>query len=411
MKLIEGINPPIFSLSHGRRSTTDAHVRTLSSVLNESPIIPLVENKIPDFDSPPTTLSEIICANRTFYRWSCLTGIIQPDNSYQSTNFFFKYFVFKYRFWSFYLHFALIFQTIFMVVYLIYYATTSNDSDRKTVLTIVESFGFVLQNILLYPAIVYLRREISAKREHIDVEVYNNAMHYAVNIGRNVLILFSILLLTFVALEISFLDKSATFSILLIIGIIVFFTPTNFFLLGLLSFLIFEQRLSLHTMEDVRNRIVDKQFSYGEYFLARESIDKRDRVTPINWLLFAALINTILAIILIFIISEYHQRMILIFGEIFYILSGFGRQIAVLIVILLEIVKVNEIADSLLKLLVKAEWPENELVRLNLYVAMKDCPMGSSIFYFRPSKFQLMVQIVSSIVGMGIAIFWAVIFA
>jgi hypothetical protein len=114
---------------------------------------------------------------------------------------------------------------------------------------------------------------------------------------------------------------------------------------------------------------------------------------------------------LLFIISSYPQLLLFIFGEIFYVISGFGRQIIVLIVILLEVVKVNDIADQLLKIIVKSEWPEKEMIRLNLYVAMAECPTGSTIFYFRPSKFQLMIQIVSSIIGMGIAIFWAIIFA
>jgi hypothetical protein len=439
-RMLEVVQPPVCSLSYSAHpdNEDDATLKVLESVLNEnnkekskntmkqklldqekmesgfSPS-PLNPNQKDEEREEPESIRDIICQTKKFYRWACITGIIMPDNSYSSsTSFFFKYIVVKFRFWSFYMHFALLFQTIFMIFYLFYYVVTKDkhDSERKIIITTVQSIGFVLQNFLLYPAIVYLRKEILAKRDKVDKEVYMEAMNYAISVGRYIFVVFTILELTFVALECSFVASgNALFSTLLIIGIIFFFTPANFFLLGLLTFLIYEQRLSLHTMKTVEKRIVEKDFSYSEYFLARESIDKRDRMTPINWLLSAGMVNTFLAILLLFVISEYKTEIILIFGDIFFILSGFGRQIVVLVVILFEIVKVNEIADGLLKILVKSEWFNKDVIRLNLYVAMKDCPMGSTIFYFRPSKFQLSIQIASSIVGMGIAIFWAVIFA
>jgi hypothetical protein len=406
-KFIEGIQPPTFTLSQGLRAS-DPEANVLTSVFDESSKVPLAyQGNILE----PSTLKDVISGNKKFYRWSCITGIIMPNDSYQSKHYLFNLLFFRYRLWSFYLHFALCFQTIFMIVYLFYYSTTSHNSERKTILTIIQSFGFVLQNILLYPAIVYLRRELLFKRENINLEVYTESLTYAIRLCRKWLFVFTAFLAVFVSLETAFLDKSAWLSIALIIGIIIFFTPTNFFLVGLLSFLVFEQRLSFHTLNTVRDRIVAKDFTYTEYFSARESIDKRDRMTPINWLIFAALVNTVLAILLLFIISSYPQLLLFIFGEIFYVISGFGRQIIVLIVILLEVVKVNDIADQLLKIIVKSEWPEKEMIRLNLYVALAECPTGSTIFYFRPSKFQLMIQIVSSIIGMGIAIFWAIIFA
>lgn len=408
--IFDGIQPPTVSLSRSVKEATEKEFEVLSSVVEESNRIALLKNEF--YGENPTTLRDVISTNKLFYRWSCITGIIMPDNSYtNSKSFFFKYIVVKFRIWSFYLHFALWSHTILMTIYLIYFSLKDKrDDTRSNIVTTVQTVGTVFQNILLYPAIVYLRREMSVKRE-IDLKVYTEAMNYAIKLGRYMFILFTILQLTFVALEIAFLDRNAVFSIFIIVGIIFFFTPANFFLLGLLTFLIFEQRLSLHTMETVKNKIVNKTFSYTEYFQSRESIDKRDRETPINWLIFASLTNTAMAILLLFVISEYHDSLLGIFGDIFFILSGFGRQIAVLIVILLEIVKVNEIADQLLKILVKSEWIGNELTRLNLYVAMKDCPMGSTIFYFRPSKFQLTLQIGSSIIGMGIAIFWAIVFA
>jgi hypothetical protein len=438
-RMLEVVQPPVCSLSYSAHpdNEDDATLKVLESVLQENSSeknTSTIKQKLLDQErmekdfspSPnpnqkeeereePESIRDIICQTKKFYRWACITGIIMPDNSYNSsTSFFFKYIVVKFRFWSFYMHFALLFQTVFMIFYLFYYVVTKDkhDSERKIIVTTVQTIGFVLQNFLLYPAIVYLRKEILSKRDKVDKEVYTEAMNYAISIGRYIFVVFTILELTFVALECSFVASgNALFSTLLIIGIIFFFTPANFFLLGLLTFLIFEQRISLHTMKSVEKRIIEKDFSYSEYFIARESIDKRDRMTPINWLLSAGIVNTFLAILLLFVISEYKTEIIFIFGDIFFILSGFGRQIVVLVIILFEIVKVNEIADGLVKILVKSEWFNKDLIRLNLYVAMKDCPMGSSIFYFRPSKFQLMLQIGSSVIGMGIAIFWAVIFA
>jgi hypothetical protein len=72
---------------------------------------------------------------------------------------------------------------------------------------------------------------------------------------------------------------------------------------------------------------------------------------------------------------------------------------------------VNEIQEIMIHHLAKTRWIGDETKRLNLYLVMKELPMGSSVFFYRPTKNELLIQIASTIVGIGFAVFWAIVFA
>jgi hypothetical protein len=101
-----------------------------------------------------------------------------------------------------------------------------------------------------------------------------------------------------------------------------------------------------------------------------------------------------------------------VIGEIVFVLSIFGRQFVVLFNYLYEMSKVNAIADSMLEHLAKDCWESEKLAtRFDLYILMKEMPLGSSLFFFRPSKLSLILQVGSTVIGVGFAIFWAFVFA
>lgn len=54
---------------------------------------------------------------------------------------------------------------------------------------------------------------------------------------------------------------------------------------------------------------------------------------------------------------------------------------------------------------------DNEIRRIGLYLLMKAMPMGSSIFSFKLSRKEIIMQVVPAFVAVIIAILWAFIFA
>jgi hypothetical protein len=165
-------------------------------------------------------------------------------------------------------------------------------------------------------------------------------------------------------------------------------------------------------MNAVKERLEQKTLTDGQFLQARESIQNREKVTPINWLLSTAVISTLFGIIFIFFVSKFDENSLNAFVSVLNVFSIYGRQTIVLVLFLLEIAKVNEIQEVMIHTLAKTRWiGGNETRRLNLYLVMKELPMGSSVFFYRPTKTELLIQIGSTIVGIGFAVFWAIVFA
>ncbi len=143
----------------------------------------------------------------------------------------------------------------------------------------------------------------------------------------------------------------------------------------------------------------------------RESIDKRDQTSPINWLISCAVLNSIICIVLIFCLDGITAPTVTLSAAyLFYILVGYGRQIIILLVMLIEIAKVNEVHDNMIEAIAKVSWKDMETEKLSLYIALKEYPIGSTMFFYRPSKIQLMLQMASAVLSVLFAIFWAFVF-
>lgn len=375
------------------------HIRSIASTPNGGTVL-------------VSSIRDVIANNKTIYWYSCITGILKPLSS-ENINSSVSTINLRFRIWVSYLHLGLIASTLIMITLGVMSLTTTTE-ERFTVLIVCRTFGTVLQNCLLYPAIIFLRKQIDLKRDDVNRLIYEEAFEYAIIIGTKVFALLVLLWMLFVFAQFSEYQRlglSTSFQILIIFFELLIYSPSNFMLSGLLSFLVMEQRVSFHTMKAVQAKVEDKTLTDGIYLKAREYIDERDRVSPVNWLLSAAIFNTTFGIILVFFLSQFKTSSIESLVDVTFVLTSYGRQTIVLIVFLLEVAKVNEIADVMLHGLAKTRWKGLETKRLNLYVVMKECPMGSTILYYRPSKWELILQAGSSVVGIGFAIFWAVVFA
>ncbi len=360
-----------------------------------------------EYDQPPspTNVREFLATNKTFYRYACITGVIWPTKTDNSESSWTKHNM-RYRIWAYYLNIVLFISTVLFI------GLGLNQLilvGGNIAIIFCESVGIVLQNVLIYPMVLYLRKEMVNKRE-IDYAVYTEAFTHAHLIGRRVFIALMILLIIYSAMVVNTVVSSSQFTALSLAAMIMFLAllaPTQFFLCGILTFLVAEQRISMITMKSLSKQVNEQTLTRAQYFEGRESIDARDRKTPINLLIASTVINFILGLTLIFSLSNIHQSPWVIFVDIIFIATIFGKQLGILIIILLEIVYVNEIGDIMLKAIAKEEWSEKEQQRFALYLAVKEHPIGSTIFYIRPSKFQIMIHIGSLTISACISVFWA----
>lgn len=355
----------------------------------------------------PTTVREFLTQNKKFYVYACITGIIWPNGSDNAAHSLTKHNL-RYRIWSCYLVTALFASTMIMLIVGILLLGYTQDVGGAV---FCETIGMVLQNIVLYPAVVYLRREMDNKRD-IDVAVYTQAFDYGLVIGRRVFIVCMLLLISLTVANIVKIQKDPSpYADMLVIVYALLLTPTQYYLCGILAFLVMEQRVSLHTMKSLQAAAESETLTRHDYFVAREGIDSRDRHTPINLLISSAMINFIISLLLFFAMADVKMSKGFLCLNIFYVFAIFGKQFIMLVIILLEVVKVNEKCDMMVKSIAKYDWgggvEANERQRLSLYVAVKEYPIGSTIFYIRPSKFQITIHLLSMILSAAAAVFWA----
>lgn len=354
---------------------------------------------------PCSSLLEYVERTPKLYHFSYFTGILSPNFNSQNQHHL------KYRIWIGYLRVCFAGSSLFCMLYGIFILSIKV-SQLNALIAGFAYFGLVLQNFFLYPAIINLRREIRAPRV-IDEAVYEQAFQHSIFRGMRVLILFTLFLLIFIVVDCYLLIAGPGVITLVAFCVFFFLTPANLFLAGLLTFLIVEQRVSFHTMMQIKDKLDKQGISFEEYFEARESIDARDRRAPINWLVAAAVWNTIICIVLIFVVTQETNldTPSNILSDVLFVLAAYGRQIIVLFVMFYEIAKVNEISHQMIHSLARSQWKDQETQKLSLYIAVKECPMGSTLFYTRPSRNQLFINMASAAGGIGFAIFWAFVFS
>lgn len=375
----------------------------------ESSSNPIIADAGPGVTSecpPPSCLRDVIARTPKFYRFSCLTGIIKPvsgDNTGGCTNWNLRF-----RLWVQALHILFFLQTVIVVPYAVL-EFAYFDAKLYEIIIVAACFGIFVQNILLVPAVMYLRKELTASRT-IDLNIYNQAFQYSMIRGRILFCALTLLLLLFlilIAVGVGGAAGMGTFAILFAL-----FLPSNCFLTGVFAFLVMEQRLSYFAMRDAESMVDNRTITRKSYFLIRESIDYRDNLSPTNWLVSAAFLSTLLMVVIIIAAHEVEDWDLLeMLGAVALVVSVFGRQIVVLIMYLYQMAHVNAVAESMLEKTARADWDDDNLRRLDLYVLMKEFPMGTTLFFYRPSRFALLLEMFSAVIGLGIAIFWAFVFA
>lgn len=181
------------------------------------------------------------------------------------------------------------------------------------------------------------------------------------------------------------------------------YLSTTTILSGLLAIFVADQRTSFNTIKDIRERIENKMMTKEIYLLFKKQLDSAYSVKVLNWLVLMALSNLALTIASIFVLEAAHTSLKIVLGLFFSLVAIFGREVFVLVTMLLEIGRVNEAGDQLARVLASAEW-EDRYAQISLYMTIKEHAIGSKIFRLRPSRFQVLVQASSALFGILLSI-------
>ena len=350
------------------------------------------------------TLYELIQSNDTYYYLCCITGMLYFTQQ-DSTK---KYHVYS-KIWYICVQVAMFIATLYyLVACSVYIGVTKHRSGAYFVLQVFIGFGFVLQNAFLYPSLYYIYQELSIQRHYVSIDFYKEALDYGVNEGKRVFYRFMVfLLISFICYVLYF---SARQGIEQNIGgyfsfyVIVFFS-SDLVLSGIYGFLVMEQRVNYHIMKYTMNKLQTEALTEFLYQKLRASIDEKDAKSPINFLLTSAIISTLIGIFGLLLLPQttdsYGETVLLMF----IVLANYGRQMFVFMRFLWEVSKVNEQYEEMIHKLASMPWNDAKgYQNMRLYVAMKELPMGTKIFYYRPSRLGLVLQIGSFAFTIGVSV-------
>lgn len=399
MSLLDGLTPPEVESTPTVRSPLQVDLENGSQSLLSSETL-----KAESVVRAP--LRDIIAEHKDVYMFACLTGIVQPSSTENAEHSISKQNL-RYRIWSFYLHAAFAANCLIMFAFGVY--AFVEIEGRGGAVSGSEAFVVLLQNLLIIPPLVYLRRELIKPREICRAH-YEEAFTYCVEVGRRTV---WVLLIMMVVLTIDLcVYVPYPMSILEAVVILLTFGPANLFLAGVFAFLLVEMRVSYRVIRGVENQLIARTLRHDEYLTARRDIDQREEMYPINWLSCAAVVNTIVGMVLIVISKPKEVSAVKALVGIIYIITTFGRQTMVLLLTWYEMAKVNAINEQMLDRLSSEPWPADEqpAARYDIYILLKEKPLGSSIFFFRPSKTALFLQMGSTVLGVTVAVFWALAF-
>ena len=72
--------------------------------------------------------------------------------------------------------------------------------------------------------------------------------------------------------------------------------PPNMLMMGILCFLVYEQRLSRQMMDGILTDIDSEQLSLKKYFFVRQDMEKRDQGSPVNLILLSCTVNVVVGL-------------------------------------------------------------------------------------------------------------------
>jgi hypothetical protein len=244
---------------------------------------------------------------------------------------------------------------------------------------------------------------------HINVNVYNSIIANAIKLSKTVLTILLIIpfllgLVIFIAIFFATPTEGAVFSIV-VFQYWSLIWPTAM-LFGIVAFLVMDQRCSYYILLEMRTQALENELLDGIYFTIGKQLEKREQQSPLNVIVAMGLITlALVAGVLIYINIQYRSMSIggRIASSISFVFVGLKEVITILL-ISYQMFIVNDSGDRLrsqvsLQLSTEIEDEKQRLRRVELLLLMNQYKIGSTIFFYRPSTTQLLLQSVSLGVG------------
>ncbi len=389
----------------------------------------------------PRLLIDYLGRNKALYDFCVWTAIIYPvpnegskrEGEYSAAELVLRQRWVRLAHLSVLAYFVLfVFNTVFVLgVYVV--------AMNERILITMQYVSGIIPLLFLVPAMMCLRanlyREIppvytSADCQETVDRVYREACWYAASIGNTLLYVFYSIGFMQLVVQAVFtgikVRPTITFRVLLMIDVILTLLshiPPVGMIVGIFTLLVIEQRVSYSFMINLRSKALSGELTDSLYVETGRNFDKRDQHSPINYVLFAAVVNTLICICVMFLLSftpAYDSTEVLY--NVLYMVVVFGNEIVLLMLILIEVLRVNEMVDILLEQTSRqllsglstggeSEFPKDErrIRRLELYLIMKEYRIGSRILFYRPTKVEIIVQITSIAIALATSILKSVV--
>lgn len=364
------------------RLSGDINLNLQSKLLNDTNIIDYESDDLKtiyndDFDSNSCSYLDIISFDQDNNHYASIFGLIYMSNVKHSIfSNIFKYFIF---FVPLFLSFLLFISSIFNSE-----KWKSNDITETIILFLYYASTFFGQMIILNLLLYYVYKQINYKRDNVDKEIYMRAISYSFKRCYIFLIFLNIFLL------IGFIISIFYHSFQEVIYAVLIFFPSNFTFCGIISILLAEQKISHLQIQNISNSVKLTVLNEDDYHIARIIIEKREVYSPINAVFIFGVYNVILCA---FQILDNSSRI----DDSIIIATSYLRVIIGVTLITYELLLSNELSDNIPVLLCSKEWTNIDLAtkRIGLFIASKTLPLRATLFYFKPTRGELFVRLLS----------------
>ncbi len=398
--------------TRNRNNNTTSPMRQLNENLDEDKDDPTVDACVKNGTSNTaalTTWKGILQTNRQLYDMACWTGIIYPVPIPEAVNCTHSGLTAEqilYRqWWTIIMHIALLVTVLsfiiiipFMVVAPYYQHSTDDDLSGDTsktetyeIYAIFSALAGYLPLFTMYGGMITLRKSIaeeiplfhqslveSNSNNSIDrkqslleldcVVIIQQCIAQKLPFARKLIAVFVLLAsiyLFFFFIYITYLlakngsnnvnGQPAFYVASYIISMTLYFAsipgvfPSVLMILGILTFVLIEQRVSYFTMLHLRSLAMQSLLTDTDYITAGKDMNYRDSISPLNWLFVGAVLDSALCIFMLYAVAygnniSINQSISLI--ELLVVM--FCQELTVLLVILYEVLCVNEMIDVLL---------------------------------------------------------------
>jgi hypothetical protein len=366
------------------RLSGDINLNLQSKLLNDSDNIIEDDNgesksvNSYEFDSNNCSYMDIILRDQDNNYYASIFGIIYMSNDQQHS--FFS------NIWKYFIYIIPLFISFLLFISSIFDSEEweSNDITETIILFLYYASTFFGQMIILNIILYYVYKQVTYQRENMNKEIYMEAISYSFKKSYNLLFFLNVFLI------IGFIFSICYYPFQEVIYSVFIFFPSNFTFAGVISILLAEQKISHLEIQNISNSIKLTTLNEDDYHISRKIIEKRENYSPINMIFIFGVYNVILCA---FQILDNSSRIV----DSIIISTSYLRVIIGVSMITYELLLSNELSDHIPVILCSKEWSNIELTtkRIGLFIASKTLPLRATLFYFKPTRGELFVRLLS----------------